>query len=132
MLRTVSLPGVIGARNYSPIAGPQIRARVRAAASPLSFSGSEEHVPQLGLIRDISPFGLSLAVAEPSAKLTDRLHLSFRFATDGTDVNIDRFAIVRDVQEVDTQGVNGAHGLEFEKLEPSQRIALKSFIAEQA
>jgi len=114
----------------------RLRARkfVRVSARlPAHFfsTGSEERIPQLGLIRDISPFGLSLAVAEPRAKLTDRLHLSFRFNTDGTDVNIDCSAIVRHVQEVDAQGVNGAYGLEFEKLEPSQRIALKSFVAEQ-
>jgi c-di-GMP-binding flagellar brake protein YcgR len=114
----------------------RLRARkfVRVSARlPVRFSpaGSEERTSQLGLIQDISPFGLSLAVAEPHAKLTERLLLSFRFKTDGTDVNIDCSAIVRHVQEVDEKGVNGAYGLEFEKLEPSQRIALKSFIAEQ-
>jgi c-di-GMP-binding flagellar brake protein YcgR len=92
---------------------------------------SEEHTPQLGLIRDISPFGMSLAVAEPNAKLDDRLHLSFRFNTDDTDVDIDCDAIVRHVQGVDAKGNNGAYGLEFENLEPSRRIALKSLMAEQ-
>jgi c-di-GMP-binding flagellar brake protein YcgR len=106
----------------------RVSARLPARFSP---AGSEERIPQLGLIRDISPFGLSLAVAEPHAKLSDRLHLSFRFNTDGTDVNIDCPAIVRHVQELDAHGVNGTYGLEFEKLEPSQRIALKSFMAEQ-
>lgn len=94
-------------------------------------ASSEEHTPQLGLIRDISPFGMSLAVAEPTASLDDRLRLSFRFHTDDTDVNIDCDAIVRHVHEVDAQGINGAYGLEFEKIEPSQRIALKSLMAEQ-
>ena len=96
------------------------------------YADSGERTPQLGLIRDISPYGMSLAVAEPHARLTDRLHLSFRFHTDDTDVNIDCDAIVRHVHEVDAHGNNGAYGLEFEKLEPSQRIALKSLMAEQA
>jgi len=74
---------------------------------------------------------MSLAVAEPNAKLDDRIHLSFRFNTDDTDVNIDCDAIVRHVQGADAQGNHGAYGLEFEKLESSQRIALKSLIAEQ-
>ena len=74
---------------------------------------------------------MSLAVAEPNAKLDDRLRLSFSFNTDDTDVDIDCDAIVRHVQEHDARGVNGAYGLEFEKLEPSQRIALKSLMAEQ-
>jgi c-di-GMP-binding flagellar brake protein YcgR len=115
----------------------QLRARkfVRMPTHlPARFSdaGSDETSPQLGLIRDISPFGASLAVAEPHAKPGDRLRLSFHFNTDDTDVEIDCYAIVRHVQDVDAQGVNGAYGLEFETLEPSQRIALKSFMAEQA
>jgi c-di-GMP-binding flagellar brake protein YcgR len=95
-------------------------------------AGSDETSPQLGLIRDISPFGMLLAVAEPHAKSGDRLRVSFRFHTDETDVDIDCHAIVRHVHDVDAHGVNGAYGLEFETLEPSQRIALKSFMAEQA
>jgi c-di-GMP-binding flagellar brake protein YcgR len=96
------------------------------------IADSEERRPQLGLIRDISPFGMSLAVAEPHARLHDRIHLSFRFHTDDTDVNIDCDAIVRHVHEVDAHGSNGAYGLEFEELAPSHRIALKSLMAEQA
>ncbi|WP_158938719.1 flagellar brake protein [Burkholderia sp. S171] len=94
-------------------------------------ASSEERALQLGLIRDLSPFGMSLAVAEPNARLDDRLRLSFRFNTDDTDVNIDCDAIVRHVQELDAQGTNGAYGLEFVKLESSERIALKSLMAEQ-
>jgi PilZ domain/Flagellar protein YcgR len=81
----------------------------------------------LGLIRDISPFGLSLAVAEPAAKMGDRLRVSFRFMTDGLDVSIDTVAIVRHVH---VEGPHGGYGLEFESLEPSDRIALKSLMAE--
>jgi c-di-GMP-binding flagellar brake protein YcgR len=103
---------------------------------PAQFShvatGRDEASPQLGLIRDISPFGMSLAVAEPLAKLGDRLRLSFHFNTDDTDVTIECHATVRHVQPADAQGMNGAYGLEFEPLEPSQRIALRSFMAEQA
>ncbi len=122
----LSEPGIIRrlrARKFT-------RVTTRMPAHFFSADG-EERTPQLGLIRDISPFGMSLAVAEPNAKLDDRLHLSFRFNTDDTDVNIDCDAIVRHVQGADAQGNNAAYGLEFEKLEPSQRIALKSLIAEQ-
>jgi len=86
---------------------------------------------RLGLVRDISPFGMSLAVAEVQASLGDRLRLSFRFNTDDTDVDIDCHAIVRHVHEADARSANAIYGLEFETLEPSQRIALKSFMAEQ-
>lgn len=126
--------------HYVVLSEPGIIRRLRArkftrltTRMPAHFfsADSEERIPQLGLIRDISPFGMSLAVAEPNAKLDDRIHLSFRFNTDDTDVNIDCDAIVRHVQGADAPGNNGVYGLEFEKLESSQRIALKSLIAEQ-
>lgn len=126
--------------HYVVLSEPGIIRRLRArkftrltTRMPAHFfkANSDERIPQLGLIRDISPFGMSLAVAEPNAKLDDRLHLSFRFNTDDTDVNIDCDAIVRHVQGADAQGNNAAYGLEFEKLESSQRIALKSLMAEQ-
>jgi hypothetical protein len=87
---------------------------------------------ELGLVRDISPFGMSLAVHEPRAKLGDRLRVSFHFNTDETDVEVDCRAIVRHVNPADANGAQGAYGLEFESLDPSQRIALKSFMAEKA
>ena len=126
--------------HYVVLSEPGIIRRLRArkftrvpTRMPAHFFSvnSEERTPELGLIRDISPSGMLLAVAEPNAKLDDRLHLSFRFNTDDTDVNIDCDAIVRHVRGADAKGNNGAYGLEFEKLEPSQRIALKSLIAEQ-
>jgi hypothetical protein len=126
--------------HYLVLSEPGIIRRLRArkfmrvtTRMPAHFfnTDSGERTLQLGLIRDISPFGMSLGVAEPNAKLGDRLHLSFRFSTDDTDVNIDCDAIVRHVHGVDAKGNNGAYGLEFEKLEPSHRIALKSLMAEQ-
>ena len=95
-------------------------------------AGSDVTSVQLGLIRDISPFGMLLVVAEPHAKSGDRLRVSFRFHTDDSDIDIDCHAIVRHVHDVDAQGINGAYGLEFETLEASQRIALKSFMAEHS
>jgi hypothetical protein len=90
-------------------------------------AGNGEAIAQLGLIRDISPFGMSLAVAQPTAKMGDRLRVLFHFTTDGLDVSIDTLAIVRHVH---AEGPHGGYGLEFEALEPSDRIALKSLMAE--
>jgi hypothetical protein len=90
-------------------------------------AGVDDAPSDLGLIRDISPFGMSLAVADTSAKVGDRLRVSFRFTTDGLDVSIDTFAIVR---HVSAEGPHGTYGLEFEALEPADRIALKSLMAE--
>jgi c-di-GMP-binding flagellar brake protein YcgR len=105
--------------------------RLPAQFSLTDPTQSDEPATRLGLIRDISPFGMSLAVAEAHAKLGDRLRLSFRFNTDDTNVTIDCHAIVRHLHDADAQSQDATYGLEFETLEPSQRIALKSFMAEQ-
>ncbi|WP_232316403.1 flagellar brake protein [Candidatus Burkholderia verschuerenii] len=70
--------------------------------------------------------------AEQLARVGDRLQLSFHFNTDGTDVQVDTIAIVRHVGEIEAATGTAAYGLEFEALEPSQRIALKSFMAEHS
>lgn len=101
--------------------------RLPAHFALIDETATDEPPTRLGLIRDISPFGMSLTIAEAHAKLGDRLRLLFRFNTDDTDVDIDCHAIVRHVHDAD----DAVYGLEFETLEPSQRIALKSFMAEQ-
>jgi c-di-GMP-binding flagellar brake protein YcgR len=96
------------------------------------FSPEGEGAEQLGRVSDISPYGMSLTVVAPAARVGDRLQLSFRFNTDGTDVEVDTVAIVRHLGATDTATNTAAYGLEFESLEPSQRIALKSFMAEHS
>ncbi|KND56653.1 hypothetical protein BPUN_0219 [Candidatus Paraburkholderia kirkii] len=101
-------------------------------AAHFSASGKEDDVRQLGRVSDISPYGMSLTVMQPSARVGDHLDLSFRFTTDGADVRIDTIAIVRHVGMPDPADHSAAYGLEFGSLEPSQRIALKSFMAEHS
>ncbi len=98
----------------------------------LEGAESDKGSVEVGMARDISPFGMSLSVPDPRAKPGDRLKLSFNFNTDDVDVMIDCIAFVRHVNPLDAKGLNGSYGLEFEALEPSQRIALKSFMAEQS
>ncbi|SAK90708.1 type IV pilus assembly protein PilZ [Caballeronia fortuita] len=87
---------------------------------------------QLGRVSDISPYGMSLTAPNAAAHMGDRLQLSFQFKTDGVAVNIETVAIVRHVGNADPSDGSAAYGLEFETLEPSQRIALKSFMAEHS
>jgi c-di-GMP-binding flagellar brake protein YcgR len=122
----LSAPGAIRrlrARKFARMA-----TRLAARFSPEGGEGAE----QLGRVSDISPYGMSLTVIAPTASVGDRLNLSFHFNTDGTDVQVDTVAIVRHVGAADPGTGNAAYGLEFETLEPSQRIALKSFMAEHS
>jgi c-di-GMP-binding flagellar brake protein YcgR len=96
------------------------------------FAPEGNGTEQLARVSDISPYGMSLTVIAPTARVGDRLQLSFHFNTDGTDVQVDTIAIVRHVGAIEAATGTAAYGLEFESLEPSQRIALKSFMAEHS
>lgn len=100
-------------------------------AARYSVDGAAE-LTQVGRVSDISPYGMSLTVVEPTAQIGQRLRVSFHFNTDDIDVHVDTHAIVRHVGEPDATHHSAAYGLEFETLEPSQRIALKSFMAEHS
>jgi hypothetical protein len=127
--------------NYAVLSAPGAIRRLRTRkfarmptrlAAHFAADGDAGASMQLGRVSDISPYGMSLTVAQPAAHMGDRLRLSFQFSTDGVDVKIDTIAIVRHVGTQDPADHSAAYGLEFESLEPSQRIALKSFMAEHS
>jgi c-di-GMP-binding flagellar brake protein YcgR len=127
--------------NYAVLSAPGAIRRLRTRkfsrmparlAAHFTTEGAPNAVPHLGRVSDISPYGMSLTVAMPAAHVGDRLRLSFQFKTDGVDVKIETIAIVRHVGTLDPADGSAAYGLEFESLEPSQRIALKSFMAEHS
>ncbi|SAL59069.1 type IV pilus assembly protein PilZ [Caballeronia peredens] len=127
--------------NYAVLSAPGAIRRLRTRkfarmptrlAAHFSADGDSAGARHLGRVSDISPYGMSLTVAQPTAHIGDRLKLSFQFNTDGVDVKIDTIAIVRHVGTPDPVNHSAAYGLEFESLEPSQRIALKSFMAEHS
>ncbi|SAK47751.1 type IV pilus assembly PilZ [Caballeronia arationis] len=127
--------------NYVVLSEPGNIKRLRARkfarmptrlAARFSAEASTQPLGQVGRVCDISPYGMSLAVVEPTAQVGERLRVSFHFNTDDIDVHIDTHAIVRHVGTADGAQQGVAYGLEFEALEPSQRIALKSFMAEHS
>lgn len=126
--------------NYAVLSAPGAIRKLRTrkfARMPTRLAAhfaadSEAGAMQLGRVSDISPYGMSLTVAKPDAHVGDRLQLSFQFSTDGVDVKIDTIAIVRHVGTPDPADHSAAYGLEFASIEPSQRIALKSFMAEHS
>ncbi|WP_250473755.1 flagellar brake protein [Caballeronia sp. GAFFF1] len=125
--------------SYVVLSGPGAIPRLHAAkfarmptrlAALDSIEGQPSASPQLGRVSDIKPYGMSLTVPVPSAHTGDRLRVSFRFSPDVIDVEIDTSALVRHVDAAESGDAGIAYGLECETLEPSQRIALKSFMAE--
>jgi len=127
--------------NYAVLSAPGAIRRLRTRkfarmptrlAAHFVADGEPQTARQLGRVSDISPYGMSLTVANPAAQVGGRLHLAFQFKTDGVDVKIDTIAIVRHVGSTDPVDGSAAYELEFESLEPTQRIALKSFMAEHS
>lgn len=127
--------------NYAVLSAPGAIRRLRTRkfarmptrlAAHFAPEGEPDSARRLARVSDISPYGMSLTVANPAARMGDRLQVSFQFKTDGVDVKIDALAIVRHVGTSDPADGSAAYGLEFESLEPSQRIALKSFMAEHS
>ena len=127
--------------NYAVLSAPGAIRRLRTRkfarmptrlAAHFAAVGEPQSALQLGRVSDISPYGMSLTVANPVAHMGERLQLSFQFRTDGVEVKIETIAIVRHVGATDPADGSAAYGLEFETLEPSQRIALKSFMAEHS
>jgi c-di-GMP-binding flagellar brake protein YcgR len=128
----LSAPGAIRRLRARKFARMPTRLAARYAAADEVIGEGHEVVWHLGRVSDISPYGMSLTVMAPSAKSGARLRLAFHFNTDGVDVQVETHAIVRHVGEADPATGSIAYGLEFESLEPSQRIALKSFMAEHS
>ncbi|WP_277184473.1 flagellar brake protein [Caballeronia sp. BR00000012568055] len=127
--------------NYVVLSAPGTIRRLRARkfarmptrlAARFAPEGAAESDWQLARVSDISPYGMSLTVMTVTARVGDRLQVSFHFNTDGMDVLVDAVAVVRHVGEPEAATGFVAYGLEFEALEPSQRIALKSFMAEHS
>jgi c-di-GMP-binding flagellar brake protein YcgR len=128
----LSAPGAIRRLRTRKFARMPTRLAARFAAVDEAIGAGREVVWQLGRVSDISPYGMSLTVMTPAVKAGTRLRLAFHFNTDGVDVQIDTHAIVRHVGPPEPATGSAAYGLEFESLEPSQRIALKSFMAEHS
>jgi c-di-GMP-binding flagellar brake protein YcgR len=127
--------------NYVVLSAPGAIRRLRARkfarmptrlAARIAPEGAAPGNWQLARVSDISPYGMSLTVMTVTARVGDRLSVSFHFNTDGMDVLVDTVAVVRHVGEPEAATGFVPYGLEFEALEPSQRIALKSFMAEHS
>jgi c-di-GMP-binding flagellar brake protein YcgR len=127
--------------NYVVLSAPGAIRRLRARkfarmatrlAARFAPDGAGTDDRQLARVSDISPYGMSLSVMAAKSQVGDRLQVSFHFNTDGMDVLVETIAIVRHIGDPEPETGVVAYGLEFETLEPSQRIALKSFMAERS
>ncbi|MDB5989140.1 MAG: pilZ domain protein [Herbaspirillum sp.] len=108
-----------------------VRTRVKLAVkyAVAATGGSNEG---LGIGYNISPLGMSLATSVELGQLGTRLRVGFRIKTDEFNLDIESIATVRNVQKSEPPDGLIVHGLEFDRLESAQQIALKCFILDQS
>ncbi|WP_242540386.1 flagellar brake protein [Trinickia mobilis] len=83
----------------------------------------------LALASGISASGMSLIAPRALGSAGERLKLAFQLCSQDLDAKIETTAVIRNVHQVpDSDGVTTTHGLEFDRLEPVQQLALKSFV----
>lgn len=82
----------------------------------------------LGCAKGISTHGMSLSAPWPLGAVGERLRVAFRLKSADLDTPIETSAIIRNVQNGHAEGVPTQHGLEFDRLDPTQQMALKVYV----
>jgi c-di-GMP-binding flagellar brake protein YcgR len=86
----------------------------------------------LGVTRDLSPLGMSLATTVALGQPGDRVRVAFRMRTDDVSLEIEAVAVLRSVQTGQASDGLTVHGLEFVQLEPTRQFALKCFVLDRS
>ncbi|MEW6339718.1 MAG: flagellar brake domain-containing protein [Pseudomonadota bacterium] len=107
--------------------------RVRAHL-PVRYGIGEtgETYEGLGLAKGISALGMSLTAAWPLGQVGDRLRVAFALKSKDLDTLIETNAVIRNLQRgangVGATGEPAVHGLEFDRLDAAQQMAMKVFV----
>ncbi|QQC67548.1 flagellar brake protein [Paraburkholderia ginsengisoli] len=82
----------------------------------------------LGLAKGISALGMSLSASWTLGAVGERLRLAFRLKSAELDTEIETSAIIRNVHKGKTPGEPSTHGLELDRLDAAQQMAMKVFV----
>ncbi|MFT4070138.1 flagellar brake protein [Paraburkholderia sp.] len=82
----------------------------------------------LGLAKGISALGMSLSASWTLGAVGDRLRIAFRLKSAELDTEIETTAIIRNVQKGSAPGEPSTHGLELDRLDTAQQMAMKVFV----
>jgi c-di-GMP-binding flagellar brake protein YcgR len=82
----------------------------------------------LGLAKGISALGMSLSAAWTLGAVGERLRIAVRLKSAEFDTQIETSAIIRNVQKGNAPGAPSNHGLELDRLDASQQMAMKVFV----
>ncbi|MEI6000059.1 flagellar brake protein [Paraburkholderia bengalensis] len=103
--------------------------RVRASL-PLRFSIEAEGsgYESLGLVQSVSAMGMSFAAPWTVGEVGKRIRVAFRLQSKDMDTSIETTAIIRNIQTGSKPGDPATHGIEFEKLDQVEQMALKVYV----
>lgn len=103
--------------------------RVRASL-PLRFGIDEQgsSYESLGIVQSVSAMGMSFAAPWTVGEVGKRIRVAFRLQSKDMDTSIETTAIIRNVQPGSKPGELATHGIEFEKLDQVEQMALKVYV----
>jgi c-di-GMP-binding flagellar brake protein YcgR len=84
----------------------------------------------LGVLRDLSAGGLSMAAPEVIAPEGEKIRISCQIDANGIEIALDTVAIVRNVRQKSERNPWVIHGLEFEDLDLTTHVALRCLAIE--
>ncbi|SMG58847.1 flagellar brake protein [Paraburkholderia susongensis] len=82
----------------------------------------------LGLAQSISALGMALSASWTLGAVGERLRIAFRLKSAELDTQIETTAIIRNVQKGSKPGEPSTHGLELDRLDAAQQMAMKVFV----
>ena len=88
---------------------------------------SGESYEGIGLAKGVSALGMSLTAAWPLGAVGERLRVAFHLKSKDLDATIETAAIIRNVQK-GAAGEPAVHGLELDRLDMGQQMAMKVFV----
>jgi hypothetical protein len=103
--------------------------RVRASL-PLRFGIDADGTgyESLGLVQSVSAMGMSFAAPWTVGEVGKRIRVAFTLRSKDLETSIETTAIIRNVQAGSLPGDPTTHGIEFEKLDQVEQMALKVYV----
>lgn len=83
---------------------------------------------EMGVGRDLSVYGMSLATTAPIGRVGERVRVALQLNSHSVETEFQAVAIIRNVQAGSTPATLCSHGLEFEGLNAEQQLVLKAFV----
>jgi len=93
-------------------------------------TSSDSPFTGMGLLRDLSAGGLSVAASAPIAAEGEKVRVSFQVVAAGLEINIDTVVVIRNIRQNVDRSPWVMHGMEFQKLDTSSQLALRYLASE--